>query len=124
MITAKEAVLIHKILIEKFGGSSGIRDEEALESALTRPFQTFEKKHLYENVIRKAAALIESLLMNHPFIDGNKRTGYVLMRIYLINNGKDIEASQEEKFEFVMNIASGRIKLEEIAEWISAHTDE
>ena len=122
MITAKEAAQIHKILIERFGGSSGIRDQEALESALTRPFQTFENEDLYQNVIHKAAALIESLLMNHPFIDGNKRIGYVLMRIYLINNGKDIEASQEEKFEFVMNIASGRIKLEEIAEWISGHT--
>ena len=124
MITAKEAVQIHKILIEKFGGSSGIRDEEALESALTRPFQTFEKEDLYQNVTHKAAALIESLIMNHPFIDGNKRMGYVLMRIFLIINGKDIEASQQQKFEFVMNIASGRIKLEEIAEWISRHTGE
>ncbi len=122
MITSKEASEIHKILIDNFGGSTGVRDEGALESALTRPFQTFEDKDLYPNIIDKAAALIESLLMNHPFIDGNKRTGYVIMRMYLINNGRDIIATQEKKFEFVINIASGKTKFEEIVEGLSNHS--
>ncbi len=99
MITAKEAAEIHKILIDKFGGSSGIRDEGALESAIIRPFQTFEDNELYPNIVDKAAALIESLLMNHPFIDGNKRTGYVIMRMYLINNEMDILANSGRKIQ-------------------------
>jgi death-on-curing protein len=94
----------------------------ALESALKRPFQSFEGSDLYPDVVEKAAALIESILTNHPFIDGNKRTGYVLMRLYLIENDKDVLASQEEKYEFVMNIASGKLKLQEIVEWLSTHT--
>ena len=59
--------------------------------------------------------------MNHPFVDGNKRTGYVLMRSLLINDGLDIKASQEEKYEFVLSIASGRSKLPEIIDWITMH---
>jgi len=121
MLTAIQAARIHNVLIERFGGSAGIRDAGALESALRRPFQTFEGNDLYPNSTDKAAALIESLLVNHPFIDGNKRTGYVLMRIYLMDNGKDVNATQEEKFKFVMNIASGKFKFEEIVEWLSEH---
>lgn len=122
MITAKEAEEIHKILISKFGGSNGIRDMGALKSASARPFQTFEKVDLYPNTLHKAAAIIESLLMNHPFVDGNKRTGYVLMRLYLINNGIDLLATQTEKYNFVISIASANIKLEEIVQWLSKHS--
>ena len=121
MISVKEAEEIHKILINKFGGSHGIRDIGALESALTRPFQTFENNELYPFPIYKAAALIESLLMNHPFIDGNKRTGYLLMRIFLINNDLDVHASQEEKYDFVVDIASRKTKFEEITKWLTNH---
>jgi death on curing protein len=107
MISLDEAEEIHKILINDFGGSHGIRDKNALSSALARPYQTFEGKELYPTPIKKAASLIESILINHPFIDGNKRTGYVLMRILLINSGIDIVASQDDKYSFVFNIASG-----------------
>ena len=112
MISVKEAEEIHKILIEAFGGSHGLRDKAGLDSALARPFQTFGNNDLYPTSVHKAAALIESLLVNHPFIDGNKRTGYVLMRIFLIDNGLDINATQEEKYNFVLNIASGKTKFE------------
>ena len=124
MISVKEAEEIHKILIEAFGGSHGIRDMAGLDSALARPFQTFGNNDLYPTSVHKAAALIESLLVNHPFIDGNKRTGYVLMRIFLIDNGLDINASQEEKYNFVLNIASGKTKFEEIIDWLTKHVEE
>jgi death-on-curing protein len=70
----------------------------------------------------KAAALVESIVINHPFVDGNKRTGYVVMRSFLIANGVDIKASQKEKYDFVISIASGNLKFEEIIEWLQNHT--
>ncbi len=76
MISLKEVEGIHEILIDKFGGSTGIRDWGALESAINRPYQTFDQKELYPNSVDKAAAIFESLISNHPFIDGNKRTAY------------------------------------------------
>ena len=124
MISVKEVEEIHKILIEAFGGSHGIRDIAGLDSALARPFQTFGNDDLYPTSVHKAAALIESLLVNHPFIDGNKRTGYVLMRIFLIDNGLDINATQEEKYNFVLKIASGKTKFEEIIDWLTKHVEE
>ena len=121
MISIKETEEIHKLVIEMFGGSHGIRDYNALDSALARPFQTFDNKDLYSDTIQKAASLIESILINHPFIDGNKRTGYVLLRMFLIQNGVDISATQEEKYEFVIGIASGKIKYEQILDWLQKH---
>ena len=122
MISIKEAEQIHKILIDTFGGAHGIRDLSALESALSRPFQTFDDKELYPTAIDKAAALAESILNNHPFVDGNKRTGYVLMRLFLLENGEDINATQVDKYEFVMSIASGKIRFEEIVSWLEKHS--
>ena len=124
MISVKEVEEIHKILIAAFGGSHGIRDMASLDSALARPFQTFGNDDLYPTPIHKAAALIESLLINHPFVDGNKRTGYVLMRIFLISNGLDINATQEDKYIFVINIATGKAKFEEIIDWLTKHVEE
>src|SRR6476620_3058720 len=92
MISLSEVEQIHKILIDQFGGSHGIRDNGTLSSAISRPFSTFDGKELYTTAIQKASALIESILINHPFVDGNKRTGYVLMRILLIEYGLDITA--------------------------------
>lgn len=79
MIDLQEVLSIHKILIESFGGAYGLRDRSSLDSALQRPFQTFDGEFVYKSILEKAAALIESILINHPFVDGNKRTGYVLL---------------------------------------------
>jgi len=69
-MSIKEVEQLHRILIDNFGGSHGIRDKAALESALARPFQTFDGKEFYSSVLEKAASLIESILINHSFIDG------------------------------------------------------
>jgi death-on-curing protein len=122
MISVKEAEEIHKILINRFGGSHGIRDKNGLESALARPFQTFENQELYPTVILKAAALLESVLANHPFIDGNKRIGYTLSRLFLLSNGMDIRASQNDRYEFIVSVASGKKDFDAIAEWLTSHT--
>jgi len=122
MISLLEVEKIHQILISEFGGANGIRDKDSLESALTRSFQTFDGKELYPTPLDKAASLIESILINHPFVDGNKRTGYVLMRLLLLQNNLDIAANQEEKYTFVINIASGQSKFDAIVDWLASHT--
>jgi death-on-curing protein len=118
MISIQETVYIHNLLIKTFGGSSGVRDFQALESALSRPFQTFDNVELYPSVIEKAASLFESLLANHPFVDGNKRTGYVLMRLFLKKNGMDIIADEETKYQFVIDVASGVKRYDDILIWL------
>lgn len=122
MISLQEVSTIHQLVIERFGGSQGIRDKDALLSAVSRPFQTFDGKELYENALQKAAALVESILINHPFVDGNKRTGYVLLQMFLINQGVQITASQQTKYDFIIEIASGKMKHEEIVQWLNINT--
>jgi death-on-curing protein len=119
MITINQAIKIHGLLIDRYGGLNGIRDRNLLESALLRPYQTFDRKELYKTSIQKAAALIESLITNHPFFDGNKRFGYVAMRLLLLDEGLDIKATEDEKFEFVIAIAQGNLKFADICQWIT-----
>jgi len=118
MITLQDVLIIHEKLIEEFGGSTGVRDINLLESALARPFSGFGDVEFYPTPAQKAAALVESVVVNHPFIDGNKRTGYVLMRLMLMLYGKDINATQTEKYDFVTKIATGIISLTAITDWI------
>ncbi|MFT6873596.1 MAG: death-on-curing protein [Roseivirga sp.] len=122
MISEKEVLEIHAILIERFGGSNGVRDMNLLNSALNRPYQTFDGKELYPTPIDKAAAIIESIVKNHPFIDGNKRTGYVLARLLLMNTQLDIYAEQEQKYQFVISISTGELSFDQIKEWLEKNT--
>ena len=123
MISVKEVEKIHRVLIDNFGGSHGIRDLGSLESALARPFQSFGNEELYPSPILKAAALLESILINHPFVDGNKRTAYTIARLFLISNNFDIKASQEEKYNFIVSTASGKKDFDSIADWLTSHTE-
>ena len=118
MISEKEVVEIHDILIERFGGSKGIRDRELLNSAINRPYQTIDGKDLYGTSIEKAATILESIVKNHPFSDGNKRTGYVLARLLLMSHHLDIYANQEDKYQQVISISKGEIDFDEIKDWL------
>jgi death-on-curing protein len=118
MISPEEILKIHTILIEQFGGIHGLRDSELLESALSRPFQTFDGKDLYPSPIEKSAAIIESIIKNHPFIDGNKRTGYLLGRLFLMNAGFDFTATLDERYEFIIQISTSKLNFDQIKEWI------
>ncbi|MFC0516117.1 type II toxin-antitoxin system death-on-curing family toxin [Mucilaginibacter angelicae] len=119
MINVEKAEQIHNVLIEKFGGLTGIRDLPGLEAALARPYATFDQHELYPEAVDKAAAVFESLIINHPFMDGNKRISYVLMRLILLENGFDIAASQDEKYEMVIAASMGLIRFDEIKSWIA-----
>jgi death-on-curing protein len=122
MINYQEVIEIHRILIQKFGGLQGIRDQNALKSAIIRPFGGYDNVEFYPTTEEKAAAILESIVKNHPFIDGNKRSGYVLMRLTLMNHGKDVNATQEEKYAFIIAIASGKLDFQQIADWIKQKT--
>ncbi len=121
MITLLQVQNIHELLIQQFGGGSGVRDMAALEAALARPYATFLETDLYSTPIDKAAAVLESILINHPFVDGNKRTGYVLARLILLENSLDIYASQNEKYEMVIAVSKGEFRFDEIKQWLTAH---
>ena len=105
MISLNDVLNIHDILIDKFGGTKGVRDQGALESAINRPYATFGELDLYPSQIEKAAAIFESVLINHPFLDGNKRTAYVLMKLILLEDGLAIYADQDEKYQMVISQA-------------------
>ena len=122
MISEKDALEIHVILIERFGGSDGVRDRELLDSALTRAYQAFDGKELYPTPIDKAAAMLESIVKNHPFTDGNKRTGYVLARLLLMNEQLDINPEQEHKYQFIISISIGELVFDQIRDWLAKNS--
>jgi death-on-curing protein len=120
MIGIDTAIYIHNILIDEFGGGKGIRDKGALEAALNRPLATFDGVDLYLTPVEKATALFECIIINHPFIDGNKRTAYVLMELILVRCGISLQASFEEKYQMVIEASCGKIRFDEIKAWFYA----
>ena len=107
---------IHDVLLAEFGGAPGIRDESLLESALARPLNlwSYEKPNLF----RLAAAYTNGIVKNHPFVDGNKRTGYVIGGIFLERNGQNLKASEEEATAAIMALASNAITEEDFTHWL------
>jgi len=118
MITIDIAEEFHNIIINQFGGGKGIRDTGSLLAALARPYATFDGQDLYPTAVEKAAAIFESIIINHPFIDGNKRIAYVIMRLTLQEHNFDVMAFEDEKYEMTIAASIGEIRIEEIKEWI------
>jgi len=122
MILIDDILHLHTRSIKDFGGSDGIRDPGLLESAIARPFQTFGGEDLYPTVFEKAAALAESLIINHPFVDGNKRTGMLAMATFLLEFDLEITSADEGLYSFTIDISTGTTKFEEIVQWLKANT--
>jgi len=122
MITVKDILQLHRRSIEKYGGANGVRDTGLLESAAARPYQTFDGSYLYPDVYGKAAALGESIIINHPFIDGNKRTGFLGMFVILREENYNLIADEEAAYNFTIGISTGEIHFEQIVEWLKANT--
>ena len=118
----EEVVAIHFRVTEKTGGSQGVRDWDLLASALGRPQATFDGEDLYSDIYIKAAALVQSLSSNHPFVDGNKRTALVTLEYFLYLNGIGINATQREKVDFTLWSENEKPGLEAIASWIKKHS--
>ncbi len=122
MISIEDVMQLHQLSIDKFGGSHGLRDEGLLSSAVSRPFQTFDGNDLYPSVHDKAAAIFESLIINHPFVDGNKRTGYLAMFTVLKFGGYKLSSSEENAYNITIKVSTGEIKFEQIVEWLKSNT--
>jgi len=117
-LTLKEALELHRRIIEQSGGLAGVRDLGALESALAQPQMTFDGKELYPTIIDKASALGFSLISNHPFIDGNKRIGHAAMETFLVLNSYEIDASVDEQERIILGIASSTLSREYLTDWL------
>jgi len=119
-----EVIAIHDSMIELYGGSFGIRDIGLIQSAISRPQSSFGDVDLYPTLFDKAAALFHSLMFNHAFIDGNKRTTMTATGRFLAINGYSIEVTQEEFVEFPIRAANKHLSLEEIAAWLKKYSKE
>ena len=117
-LTLDEVLRIHELLIEAFGGARGVRDLGLIESALLRPQTGY-----YADLIEEAAALWESMAMNHGFIDGNKRVAYACLELFLQLNGVDVFASNEELERFIYdNLEAGTFRKDILERWLHTHT--
>lgn len=114
----KQVLYLHQQIIQQSGGLGGLRDGNLLESAVYRSRSTFGGRELYPDLFIKVAALGHSLIQNHAFIDGNKRTGFEAMRLMLRLNGYDLRASAAAKFDFVIKIATKKLTEQQIADWL------
>lgn len=109
-------------MIRKHGGSSGIRDMSMLESAVHRPFATYADSDLYSDLYLKSGALIQSIVKNHPFIDGNKRTAFVSAFTLLKINSVRLIASEKEVIKFMLQVANENLSVDEISVWLKKHS--
>lgn len=115
--TLEEAIYLHQLLIDEFGGAAGILDKGLLESALARP-----RSGYYTSLSEQAAALLHSLALNHPFVDGNKRVAFALTAIFLRMNGYRLEVGTASGREFIEDtVIQNRISLAEITRWLEEH---
>ena len=116
-LTVGEVLEIHHQQIDNYGGAHGLRDKGLLESAVFRPQIGY-----YNNIAEEAAALMESLANNHPFLDGNKRIAFAATHTFLLVNGYDLEADALGAYDFMMqSIARGEFRFAPILKWINAH---
>lgn len=116
--TLEHILSLHSLIIEASGGSDGIRDRGALESALHQPKASFGGEDLYPTLAMKAATLAYSVVNNHPFIDGNKRAGHAAMESFLMLNGYEISTDVDEQEELFLGLAAGNVTQADLAEWI------
>jgi len=118
----KQVLYLYQQVIQRSGGTLGLRDEGLLESAVYRPQASFGGQDLYPDLFSKAAALGHSLILNHPFVDGNKRVGFEAMLLMLRLNGYDVHVPLETSFGFVVEVAKGKRTEQAIADWLKQHS--
>ena len=120
-LTLSEVLELHRQIIVQSGGAMGILNLGSLESAVAQPRMTFAGSDLYPTIVDKASALGYSLIKNHPFMDGNKRTGHAAMEVFLVLNGLEIQAPMSEQEQVILQVASGDMERDRFTDWLQTH---
>ena len=121
-LNREQIIKLHEMLLKETGGVSGIREISLLESAINSPFQTFDKVSLYPTLERKAARLGYGIVKNHPFLDGNKRTGLLAMLTFLEINRIKLDYTDEELIKIGLALADGTFSEKQLLTWTSLHS--
>lgn len=120
-LTLEEILRLHFQIIEDYGGLHGVRDEHRLLSAIKAPQQKVFGQQQYTSLYEKAAIYLRAIISDHPFSDGNKRTALVMCGIFLVCNGKSMRIEPEELEDFIVRIATERLSIAEISEWLQVN---
>jgi death on curing protein len=120
-LTLNEVLGLHRLVLAQSGGAPGVRDLNAIDSAVAQPQMTFAGQDLYPTLADKAAALGFSLIQNHAFLDGNKRIGHAAMETFLVLNGHELNASVSEQEQVILQVASGLLGRDDFTDWVRAH---
>ncbi|NEU72035.1 type II toxin-antitoxin system death-on-curing family toxin [Hassallia byssoidea VB512170] len=120
-LTISQVLDIHQDEINSFGGTSGVRDEGLLDSALAQPQATFGGELLHPTIGEQAAAYLYHLAMNHPFIDGNKRTAFAVMDTFITLNGYSLNLSEEQAYNLVIRVVQREMSKEELSAFLELH---
>lgn len=121
-LTREQILLIHSLIIDETSGSHGVRDLHAILSLEKSPTQSVFGKELYPTIFEKAALYLRDIIMNHPFVDGNKRTGVTAASVFLEDNGYEIIANEGEFEALALRIVSERLEIATIAQWFKTHS--
>ena len=121
LLSRRQILMLHSMLIAQSGGMDGLRDEGLLDSAVNTPLQAFGGQELYPTILEKAARLGYGLIHNHPFVDGNKRIGMYVMLTFLEVNGIHMECTNEEVVEVGLSVASGTMGYDALLKWVRGH---
>lgn len=122
VLSIEQVLYLHEHIIDLAGGVQGVRDFSLMHSALERPKATFGGEDLYPSILLKAAALMHSLVMNHAFLDGNKRTAWQVTKRFLYINGVELKYTQQEVIEFCLAVDNLGWDVPQIKDWLQAHT--
>lgn len=120
-LTVEDIIVIHSLAIRAFGGGPGLLDERRLQSSVEAPKQTMFGDELYLDLASKAAILFLTLIKNHPFVDGNKRTAVLALLEFLQRNGYDLDTEDDDLYKFTMEVATSVLEKEAIGAWIQSH---
>lgn len=119
-LTVEEVLELHRRVITISGGSTGVRDLGAIESAVAQPQMSFGGQDLYVGLAEKAATLGFALVCNHPFIDGNKRIGHAALETFLVLNGFELQADVNEQESVILGLAAGGLNREQFTAWVAS----
>ena len=120
-LTLAEVLDLHRRVIEQSGGADGVRDLGRVESAVAQPQMMFGGDELYPTIESKLTALCFSPVMNHPFVDGNKRIGHAAVETFLVMNGFELVADVDDAEKAILTVAAGQLSREELLEWVTSH---